>query len=113
MLGASHQSQNHRIVNHRSHINRKKAINCKFLADQDTVIPNQAYPAVYLVAIFFAAILALPALSSVNFLSMNPSPLHSAQIPDPPQSPQTFEGLCRMRKECSKSSIEKFLGKKK
>lgn len=46
----------------------------------------------YLVAIFLAFSLAFSALPSVNFLSVNPSPLHSGQIPEPPQSSQGFEG---------------------
>lgn len=50
----------------------------------------------YRVAIFFEAILAFSALSSDNVLSINPSPLHSAQIPEPPQSSQTFKELSAM-----------------
>lgn len=45
----------------------------------------------YLLAIFFAVNLAFSALSSDIFLSMNPSPLHSEQIPEPPQSSHVFE----------------------
>ena len=51
------------------------------------------YPAVYRVAIFFAVNLAFSALSSDNFLSTNPSPLHSEHMPEPPQSSQTFVGI--------------------
>nr|GMD71261.1 hypothetical protein Iba_chr12eCG14230 [Ipomoea batatas] len=52
------------------------------------------YPAVYLVAAFFDIILALSALSSDSFFGTNPSPLHSGQMPEPPQSSQIFVGAC-------------------
>lgn len=65
-----------------------------------------AYPAVYRVAMFFAAILALSALSSDSFLSTNPSPLHSAQIPEPPQSSQVFKELCLVDNVVREITIE-------
>lgn len=47
----------------------------------------------YRVAASFASILALAALSSDKFLSTNPSPLHSEQMPEPAQSSQVFIGI--------------------
>lgn len=43
-------------------------------------------PAVYLVAMFLAAFLALLAVSSGSFLKTKPSPLHRGHSPVPPQS---------------------------
>lgn len=57
------------------------------------------YPAVYLVAIFFAISLAFSALSSDNLFRTNPSPLHSEQIPEPPQSSQVFVGVCQLQSQ--------------
>lgn len=52
---------------------------------------ERGHPAVYRVAIFLANNLAFSALSSDILFSTNPSPLHSAQIPEPPQSSQTLK----------------------
>lgn len=51
---------------------------------------NYYYPAVYRVAMFFEASLAFSAFSSDSFFKTNPSPLHSEQIPEPPQTSHSF-----------------------
>lgn len=56
---------------------------------------QMSYPAVYLVAAFAAIILAFSALLSDSFFSTKPSPLHSEQMPEPPQSSQSFVKACR------------------
>lgn len=59
---------------------------------------KKVYPAVYRVAIFLEANLALSALSSESLLRTKPSPLHSGHIPEPPQASQIFIGTCTSEK---------------